>query len=57
MFCLCSFCISFNGIKYCDLFVKYVFLIQVMTKYLVKVCLSNKQALSFRVHTRQQIYY
>ena len=52
-----SYHISFNGNKYCHIFVKYVFLVQVMIKYLVLVCLENKQARSFRVRTRQHTYY
>ena len=46
VFCLCLFYISFNGIRYCDLFVKEVFLVQIMTKYLVQIGSANKHARS-----------
>ena len=35
LFCLYPLYISFNGIKYCHVFVELVFLAQVMTKYSV----------------------
>ena len=34
MFCLYSFYISSNCIKHCDLFVKQVFLVQIMAQYI-----------------------
>ena len=43
---------GFNGVKYCHIFVEQVFLVQVLTKYLVKICLANKQARSFRCQRR-----
>ena len=53
-----SFYLSFNGIRYCDLFVQEDFLVQVMTcNDLVYACSANKQARSFRVHTRKHIKY
>ena len=43
MFCLYTLNISLNGIKYRHTFVEEVFLVHVMTKYLLFVILANKQ--------------